>query len=72
MAPNKTGEALKELLSDLVRKSWNATRFMEGSRKLDRQHDLRTLWADKHLVDFDLKGVQPSISHNGMWPGPPA
>ena len=55
ITPTETGEALKELLSDLVRKSWNATRFMEGGRRLDRQHDLCTLWADKQLVDFDLK-----------------
>ena len=55
IAPTETGEDLKELLCDLVRKSWNATRFMEGGTRLDRQHDLRTLWADKQLVDFDIK-----------------
>jgi hypothetical protein len=55
ITPSETRETLKGLLSDLVRKSWNATRFMEGKRRLDRQHDLRNLWADKKLVDFDLK-----------------
>ncbi len=52
---------LKELISDIIRKSWNATRFMEGVRRLDRQCELRTLWADKRLVDFDLK-TGPNIN----------
>ena len=32
VAVNETREVLKDLLSDLVRKSWNVTRFIEGSR----------------------------------------
>ena len=48
-------ETLKALISDLVRKSWNATRFMEGGRRLVRHRELRTLWADKRFADFDLK-----------------
>ncbi len=55
VAPNETREVMKELISDLVRKSWNATRFMEGGRRLNRQRELRSLWADKRLVDFDQK-----------------
>ena len=55
IATNETRETLKELITDLIRKSWNATRFMEGARRKNRQHDLRNLWADKQLVDFDLK-----------------
>ena len=47
IAPTEAGETLKELLYDLIRKSWNATRFMEDGRRIDRQHDLRTLWADE-------------------------
>jgi len=40
----KARETLKNLITDLVRKSWNATRFMEDSRRLDRQRKLWTLW----------------------------
>jgi|SRR5258706_1057276 len=36
VASNETVEVLKDVISDLVRKSWNATRFMEGGRRLDR------------------------------------
>jgi len=43
-------ETLKNLITDLVRKSWNATRFMEDGRRLDRQCELWTLWADKQLT----------------------
>ena len=43
-------ETLKNLITDLVRESWNATRFMEDGRRLDRQHVLWTLWADKQLT----------------------
>ena len=31
-AANETREVLKHLLSDMVRKSWNATHFIEGDR----------------------------------------
>ena len=55
IAPTEASVTLKELISDLIRKSWNATRFMEGSKRIDRQHDLRTLWADEKLVVFDPK-----------------
>ena len=40
-----------------MRKSWNVTRFLEGSRRTIRQRALRTLWADGHLIDYDLKQV---------------
>ena len=53
VAANETREVLKDLLSDLVRKSWNATRFIEGGRRLNRQRRLRSLWADKQFADFD-------------------
>lgn len=55
VAPSETGEILKQLISDLVRKSWNVTRFMEGGRGLDRQRELRTLRTDKRLVELDLE-----------------
>jgi len=55
VAPNETRETLKDLIQDLIRKSWNATRFMEeGSRKI-RQRELRKIWADKKFASFDAK-----------------
>ena len=48
-------ETLKNLIADLVRKSWNATKFMEEGRRLERQRELRALWADKRLTDLGLK-----------------
>ena len=53
VAANGTREVLKDLLSDLVRKSWNATGSIEGGRRLNRQRKLRALWADKRFADFD-------------------
>ena len=55
VAPGEATSTLKELFRDLMRKSWNATRFLEGSRRMKRQRALRTLWADGHLIDFDPK-----------------
>ena len=55
IAPIETGKYLKEFISDLIRKSWNVTHFMEDKRKRNHQCDLCTLWADKKFVDFDLK-----------------
>ena len=53
VSPNETKESLKEIITDLVRKSWNATRFMESGARKNRQRKLRALWADKHFADFD-------------------
>ena len=50
---NKTIQALKEAIADLVRKGWNAMRFMEEKVKANRQRDLHKLWADGKLTDFD-------------------
>jgi len=69
VAPSKTREVLKELIGDLIRKSWNATRFMEGRRRSTRQRAIKTLWADGRVADSTLRPVRPSISHKGMWPG---
>jgi len=55
VAPSETSEILKELISDIVRKNWNVMHFMEGIRRSDRQHELCALWANKRLVDFNLK-----------------
>ena len=51
VTPNETRETPKDLIADLVRKSWNAARFMESET---RQRDLRTLRVDKQIADFDL------------------
>ena len=32
VAPNEASNTLKELIRDLMRKCWNATRFIEGGR----------------------------------------
>jgi hypothetical protein len=55
VAPIETGETLKELIREQVRKSWNATRFMKGDRRKNSQDALRTLWAEGRLAKFDLK-----------------
>jgi len=57
----ETREVLEDLITDLVRKRWNATRFMEGGRRLIRQRELRALWADNR---FDGKYMKlfPSSS----------
>jgi hypothetical protein len=51
----ETKELLKALIEDLIRKSWNATRFMNEDRRMKKQTALRSLWADKQFVCFDLK-----------------
>ena len=43
---------MKDLISDLMRNSRIATRFMENNGKFIREHELRALWADKRFVDF--------------------
>ena len=48
-------ETLKHLVTDLVRRSWNATKYMEKRRKVIRQKELHSLWADKRLTNFDHK-----------------
>jgi hypothetical protein len=53
VATNETTQTLKEILSDVTRNSWNATRIMEGSSKVIRQRELRKLWADKRMTEFD-------------------
>ena len=54
VTPGETTGLLEELIRDLVRKSWNATRFMEGRQKL-KQRAIKVLWAEGRLTDFDLK-----------------
>ena len=54
VTPHETRETLKGTITDLIRKSWNTTRFMESGEKKTRQRILRTLWADKRFADFDL------------------
>jgi uncharacterized Zn finger protein (UPF0148 family) len=47
VAPNETTQILKESLSELARKSWDATRLMKGSKKENKQRALKKLWAEK-------------------------
>jgi hypothetical protein len=61
VAPNETTQILKELLSDPVRKSWDATRLMKTSRKENKQQALRKLWAEKRMTEFD-PGSGPHIN----------
>ena len=58
--PSETRDTLKELIRDLIQKSWNATHFMEGRRKLERQNAIKTLWAHGRFTDFDPK-TGPSV-----------
>ena len=60
VAPGEASSTLKDLIRDLMRKSWNATCFLEGSRRTIRQRALRALWADGHLIDYDPK-IGPAI-----------
>ena len=63
VTPNETTQLLKELITDLIKKSWNATRFMEAGSKATRQRDLRKLWAVDRLTKFDPK-EGPSVDFN--------
>ena len=58
--PNETRDTLKELIKDLIRKSWNATRFMEGKWRLAWQHAIKTLWVDGRFTNFGPK-AGPSV-----------
>jgi len=52
---HETAETLKELIREQIRKSWNATRFLEGKRKETQRRAIKTLWADGKLTDFNPK-----------------
>jgi len=63
VTPNETTQILKELLTDLVTKSWNATRLMEEGKRERKQKKLRKLWAEENLTKFDpLAGPQINFS----------
>ena len=67
VVPNEIREALKDILSDLMRKSWNATLFMEGGRRWTRQRELQAFWADKLFTNFDHKtGRIVDLSQRGV------
>ena len=53
VSPNEMAETLRNIISDLVRKSWNANKFMENRARKIRQRKLRILWADIQFADFD-------------------
>ncbi len=55
IAPNEMTQVLKDLISDLVRRNWNKTHFMEEGRWANRQRELQQLWADSCLTKFDPK-----------------
>ena len=55
VAPNEASTTLRELIRDLMRKGWNATRFIKDGRRTIRRRAVRSLWADGHLVVFDPK-----------------
>ena len=58
--PSETRDTLRELIRDLIQKSWNTTRFMEGRRKLEWQSAIKTLWVHGHFTDFSPK-MGPSV-----------
>jgi len=59
VTPNETTQILKGLLTDLVTKSWKATRFMEEGKRRRKQKKLRKLWAEEKLTKFNpLAGPQ--------------
>jgi len=63
VTPNETTQILKELLTDLVTKSWNATRFIEEGKRRRKQKKLRKLWAEEKLTKFDpLAGPQTNFT----------
>jgi len=49
---NETRETLKEMISNTIRNSWTATRFMEPTMRLISQRKLRSLWGDESVVDL--------------------
>ena len=49
----ETRETLRELIRDMIRKSWNATRFLVDSKKRTRRRALRVLWAHGHFTKLD-------------------
>ena len=64
VTPNETAQLLRELITELITKSWNATRFLEEGRKVTRQRAIRRLWADDQLTKFNpITGPQASQLH---------
>ena len=55
VAPNGASNTLRELIRDLRRVCWDATRFIEGGRRTSRRRTLKTLWVDGCLAVFDPK-----------------
>ena len=52
----ETREILRELISDMIRKSWNTTRFLIDSKKRTRRA-LRVLWAHGHFTKLDPRSI---------------
>jgi len=45
VTPNETREALKEMIRDIIRKSWNSTLLIEGRERFTRRRAIKALWA---------------------------
>jgi len=52
VTPKETRETLKELIKDLIRKRWSATRLLEEGERITRQREIRKIWADKNFANF--------------------
>ena len=63
VTPNETTQLLREMITDLIKKSWNPTRFMEAGSKATRQRNLRKMWAADRLTEFDPK-EGPTVNFN--------
>ena len=55
VTPNETREALKEMIRDIIRKSWNSTLLIKGRERLTRRRAIKALWAEVRFADFDPK-----------------
>lgn len=67
MSPTET---LKEQIREQIRKSWNATRFLDGKKYKD---ELSKPCGQKgNFLISPPKQDRSQTSHNGMWPARPA
>jgi len=55
VTPKETRATLIELIKDLIRKRWIATRLLEEGERITRQREIWKIWADKKFADFGPK-----------------